>query len=80
MKSRYFLLIGFFLLLLTVVVPILILSLGSDPRNPDAAEMQACCAPIPLIVLSLLFITVGITRLINERSNKNLPSITGPDD
>ena len=76
MKSKYFFFTGFLLLALTVLAPVIIMKYMIDQRNPDAAEMQACCVPIPLAVTSFLSIIVGITRLINERSKKNSPSLT----
>ena len=80
MKAIYILLTGLLLIVLTVVAPILILKFRTDPRNPDAAEMEACCVPIPLAVLSFLFVAVGINRLIYERRNKDSPSIAPPEE
>ena len=75
MKALHMLLTGFVLLLLTIAVPVLILKFGSDPQNPDLSELEACCVPIPLAILSLLFSAVGITRFINERADKGRASI-----
>jgi hypothetical protein len=78
-KSIHLLVTGFSFLALSFVVPILIHKFGTDPRNPDLAGVGACCSLFPLAILSLLFIIVGITRLINERANKNMPNIIPSD-
>lgn len=61
-------------------MPLLIVQLGTDPRDPDVAEVGACCALLPLALLGILFIIVGIARFANERANKNMPSINSTDN
>lgn len=80
MKAKHFLLTGLLFLVLTIAAPFLILYFRTDPKYPDEAGMEACCAPIPLIVLSFLFIAVGVTRIINERLDAKAPSIIQDED
>ena len=75
MKTRSYFFIGVILFLLGVAVPMFYLRHATDPRNPDAAEMESCCIAIPLVILSVLFILVGITRLIYYRHAQELLSI-----
>lgn len=70
---------GVLLFLLGVIAPMVYLRLATDPRDPDAAEMGSCCVAIPLFILSLLFILVGITRLIYHRRDSDISSIAPPD-
>lgn len=79
MKTKSYFTVGALLLLVGVIAPMIYLRFGTNLKNPDAAEMESCCIAIPLVILSLLFILVGVTRLINNRSNKDRLSISPPE-
>ena len=79
MNAKSHFIAGALLLLVGVVAPIVNYKFGTDSRHPDIAEMESCCIAIPLILLSFLFILVGVLRLIYERSGKKWSSIVPPD-